>query len=97
MSTQLSINKNILDLKYNTYLQYFNTAIIIAFTYVIGIIIAIITYQIKEITQLLLVWIFSSIILFFIAVFLKKCRNNLKRILEEIKALSLSQSIKTCS
>ncbi len=97
MSTQLSIQKNILDLEYNTYLQYFNTAIIIAFTYVIGVIIAIISYQIREIIQLLLVAFLSSIILFGIAIFLKNCQNKLKQTLREIKALPVSQSIKTCS
>lgn len=38
------IKKNLLDLQYNKYLQYYNTSTIILFTYVIGVVIGFITF-----------------------------------------------------
>ena len=51
-----SVKKNILDLQYNKYLQYYNTSVIVLFTYFIGIGVALITEQVdfREGKQLLL-------------------------------------------
>ena len=53
--------KNLLDLEYNKHLQYYNTSIILLFTYIIGISIAFITKQIdyRNPRQLVMVAIVS--------------------------------------
>jgi len=43
-----NIKKNLLDIKHQRYLQYFNTSTIILFTYIVGIIIGFITKQIDH-------------------------------------------------
>ncbi len=41
------IRKNLLDIQYQKHLSYFTTAIIVSFTYVVGVFIGIITGQIQ--------------------------------------------------
>ena len=55
------VKKNLLDLQYAKYLQYYTTAVIILFTYGIGVAIAFITKQIDfySIGQMLLVFLIS--------------------------------------
>jgi len=83
------IKKNILDLHYNKYLQYYNTAIIIFFTYCIGIAIAFITKQIdyKNLNQLLSVGFVTISFVSIIITLMLKFKKHLINILEEIKKL----------
>jgi succinate dehydrogenase hydrophobic anchor subunit len=92
-----SIKKNILDLHYNTYLQYFNTIVIILCTYIIGIIIAGLTKQIDihNASQVLAVTTISVLVILSFLIMLLYLQKKLQRIIKDIN--SLSQSIKTCS
>lgn len=83
------IKKNLLDLKYNKNLQYYNTSIILLFTYFIGIAIAFITKQIDytNLAQLFLTGIISIVFISTIVIFMLRFRAHLKIIPEEIKKL----------
>ena len=85
------IKKNLLDLHYTKYLQYYNTSIIILFTYFIGIAIAFITKQInyKSTSHIMLVVIISIIIVAIITIFMLKFREHLTNILQEVRKLKL--------
>lgn len=84
-----SIKKNILDLQYNKYLQYHNTAIIILFTYFIGVGIGFITKQIdtSDPAQLLTVAGISSLALVLILLSMLRFLKHQKNILKEIRKL----------
>lgn len=87
------IKKNLLDLHYNKNLQYFNTSIIILFTYFISIGVIFITKQIDYTTfnnQLFLIALISILIIGGILQFMLKFRFHMKNIQEEIKKLDLS-------
>ena len=83
------IKKNLLDLHYTKYLQYFNTSIIVIFTYLIGLGIALLTKQIdyKNPAQLLLAAVITIMFLGAISILLIKFRGHLKSIPQEIKKL----------
>lgn len=89
--TNNKTKKNLLDLEYTKYLQYFNTSIIFLFTYIIGITIAFITKQIdyRSSKQLLSVIIISIVLIGAIIAFMFNFEDNLKRIPKEIKKLKL--------
>lgn len=93
MAKQLSdkTKKNLLDLEFNKNLQYYNTAIILLFTYVTGTFIAFITKQInyKNAIQLSLVIIISIGFVGVIIFLILKFKNNLAKISREIKKLKL--------
>lgn len=89
MDTQ-TIQKNILDLKYNKILQYFNTVIITTFTYNLSILIGVFTKQIQlntleNIFPILLISILLGIICICVIVHLQ---NRLKEIEKEIRNLA---------
>ena len=81
--------KNLLDLHFSKNLQYFNTSLILLFTFLIGIIIGFITNQISygNSGQLLIVGISSTIIISMLVVFIHKFRERMKRILKEVRNL----------
>ncbi len=85
------IKKNLLDLEYNKYLQYYNTSIILLFTYVIGLSIAFITKQInyKDPKQLLLVALISIGFLGIITILILRFKDNLIRIPNQLRKLKL--------
>ena len=85
------IKKNLLDLHYNKYLQYYTTIIIILFTYFIGVAIAFITKQIdyKNTPQVMLVSFISIIILSILTILILNFRSHLKNIPEELKKLKV--------
>ncbi|MEK6948213.1 MAG: hypothetical protein AABX19_03125 [Nanoarchaeota archaeon] len=86
----INIKKNILDLEYNKNLQYYNTVIIIISTYIVGVMISLITKQV-DYTSLKDFSILSVISSFFIIVnviFLMKFKERLNKIIEEIKDLN---------
>jgi len=85
------IKKNLLDLQYNKYLQYYNTSIIILFTYVIGVAIAFITKQInyKNMNEIGLVAIISIAVISIIVMFMLKMKDHIQNIPNEIKMLKL--------
>jgi len=78
--------KNVLDLKHNKYVQYYNTTIILIFTYVIGLIIAIITQKITLNTIGIIIFI-SIIFLGTCAYILLNLKDNLQCIIKEIESL----------
>ncbi len=86
------VKKNILDIHYNKYLQYFNTTIIVSFTYLIGVSIAFITKQVdyKDPAQLSLVVLISIGFLGIMVILLLNFKGHiLDRIPKEIKKLNL--------
>jgi len=93
MEGQLSdkVKKNLLDLQYNKYLQYYTTAVILLFTYFIGVGIAFITEQVdyKNINQMLLLAMISIAILSIIIILMLQYKGHMANIFEEIKRLKL--------
>jgi len=85
------IKKNLLDLQYNKYLQYYNTSIILLFTYFIGVAIAFLTRQvsINNVRQLFLVTITTVMVTSFIILLMLHFKNHQENIFEEIKKLEL--------
>lgn len=83
------VKKNLLDIQYNKYVQYFNTSVIIAFSYIIGVGITFITKQIdyKNSIQLTTLIIISVIFLGINTSLLLKFKLHQSNILEEIKKL----------
>ena len=92
--TEIVIRKNLLDLKYNKYLQYLNTAIIMLFTYFIGLTIAFITKQIdyKNINQLWLVMLLSIAITSTFIILMSKFKRSLTTITRDIEMLNINPS-----
>ena len=80
------IDKNLLDLEFSKYLQFYNTAIIVLFTYFIGLALALLTRQIdvRNIVQVIIVAdisaFFSVLIVMLILSFKRKMRSVLSRI-----------------
>ena len=86
-----NIKKNLLDLEYNKNLQYFNSIIILIFTYIIGLIIAFLTNQIDYNNSLQLLFVSFISTCFFVSsvmlIFL--FRNKLEYIVIRIKQLNI--------
>ncbi|HIH26053.1 hypothetical protein J4476_04030 [Candidatus Woesearchaeota archaeon] len=91
MNLNYNIKKNLLDLEYNKNLQYFNTTIVILFTYIIGLVIAFVTKQIdvKNNIQLSIVTIISLILIFVLLVFLVLIKDSMKKVISQIKELKI--------
>jgi len=85
------IKKNLLDLNYNKYLQYYTTSIIILFTYFIGVILSFITKQIdyKNNSQIMLVEVISIAVISILVILLLNFKTHLKNIPNEIKKLKI--------
>ena len=85
----MDFRKNLLDLYYQKNLQYKTTAIIILFTYFIGILVAFLTRQLNITNELdmILVATLSIIVIGIEVLFLNEFNYHLKRIPEEIKKL----------
>lgn len=85
------VKKNLLDLQYNKYLQYYTTSIIILFTYFIGLGIAFITKQIDigEPRQFLSLMVISISITVLIILSMLRFKNHQQNILDEIKNLKI--------
>ena len=85
------IKKNLLDLEYNKYLQYYNTSIILLFTYLIGTSIAFITKQIDHADpkQLLLVSLIYIGFIGIVIIFMLNFKEHLNNIPKEINKLKL--------
>jgi len=81
--------KNLLDLNHDKYLQYFNTSIIITFTYVVGMAIAFFTKQIdyNNPNQLFLLGVISIAFLGLISLLLFKFKDDMENIKAEIRRL----------
>lgn len=87
--TKMDTRKNLLDLNYQKYLQFYIGTIIIMFTYFIGIIIAFFTREI-EIKNWFELSIISSLSIIFMAVSIKLLiifSKRLNQITQEIKSL----------
>ncbi len=85
------IKKNLLDLEHNKHLQYYNTSIIILFTYVVGIIIAFLTKQIDytNLNQLYLTAFISAFIIALIVLLMFQFRVRLENIIKKVKKLRI--------
>jgi len=83
--------KNLLDLNHNKYLQYFNTTIIIVFTYIVGILIGFITggLNYKDKNVLILVVLISIGILSVSTLFLLNFKKHQENIKEELRKLKI--------
>lgn len=72
------VKKNLLDLEYSKYLQYYNTSIIVAFTYVIGLIVGYFTTGINKNNNALYLLAFISIaVLGFIFILLRNFKSQM--------------------
>lgn len=81
------IKKNILDLQYSKYTQYYITTIIIFFTYVTGIFIAIISDQITSRLQVIVASVVSFGVILILLVFVLRFRTRMHQIMKHIVAL----------
>ena len=81
-----SIKKNILDLRFNKYLQLYNTHIIIFYTYLIGIFVALVTQQLKysDLNTMLLVAAVSFFILIYSIFSISVSKKKMESILIKI-------------
>ena len=86
-----NIKKNILDLQYNKYLQYYNTSIIILFTYTVGVVIGFVTEQINynDVSQMVVLGFLSLVVVSIIALLLMQFKDHQGNILLEIKKLNI--------
>jgi len=87
---KILVKKNLLDLKYNKYLQYYNTLVIVLFTYIIGAFIAFITKQI-DYENMVQITIFISVsigVIITIVSFMQGFREELTNIPKEIEKLA---------
>lgn len=86
-----ALKKNILDLHYNKYLQYYNTSIIILFTYAIGVTIAFVTGQVdyQSRTQLMLVGFISIMFTSIIILLMLEYKAHMSEIINEVKRLKI--------
>ncbi len=85
------IKKNLLDLHYNRYLQYFNTVLILIFTYIVGLVIAFLSGEIEYTNQnqILLIAFITLVFLVFTILLLIKFKEHMKNIIQEIKQLTI--------
>ena len=85
------VKKNLLDLSYNKYLQYYNTSIIIIFTYLIGVGIAFLTKAIdyRHRQQVLLVSVISLVFLLVLVLLLRNFKEHQENIKEEMRKLRI--------
>ena len=89
MQKNNKIRKNILDIQHNKYLQYFNTTIVILFTYFIGLFIALITKSIDYTNKnhVVITMIVSIAFLSVTTIFLLRFKDKMKGIISEIENL----------
>ena len=85
------VKKNLLDLQYNKYLQYYNTSIIILFTYFIGVGITFLTEQVNlnDPRQFMSLSVISTAIIAVSILSMLYFKNHQQNILDEIKKLRL--------
>ncbi len=85
------VRKNLLDLNYNKYLQYFTTSIILFFTYIIAVLVGFITKQINytNLGQMIMVAIVSIIVITVLLLLMQRFRWHQNIILKEIRRLKL--------
>lgn len=91
MRQSYHLRKNLLDLHYNTQLQYFTTMVIMLFTYAVGITIAFLTGQIEygDTPQLRLAFFITIVVFGFAVFFLQHFRSKLRNTLTQIEKLKL--------
>ncbi|MBN1385595.1 hypothetical protein JW968_01300 [Candidatus Woesearchaeota archaeon] len=79
--------KNILDLTYTKYLNYYSTTIIIMFTYLIGLLLALLTKQalVSSITGFMVMTGLSLIFFMSAVMALLRFKDKQKKIIEEIR------------
>ncbi len=85
------VKKNLLDLHYNKYLQYYTTSIIIIFTYFIGLVIALWTKQIDWSNGQVLfgIALISGLFLGVLVLKMSQFKDHMNNILFEIRELNL--------
>lgn len=85
------VKKNLLDLQFNKYLQSYNTAIIVLFTFLVGLGIAFITKQIdyKSYNQMLSVTSITIAVVAVIILLMLQFKGHMSNIFQEIKKLKL--------
>lgn len=82
--------KNLLDLAYQKYLQYLNASIVILFTYLLGLMIALFANQINynNLWQLLSLFLVTSLIVSSLLVLIAKFKRQLSYITQKIRELN---------
>ena len=85
------ILKNLLDLEYNKYLQIYHTSIVLLFSFLIGVLIALLTNQIdfSNMAQVGIFFTVTIMIIFSIIGFMVTSHYRLKKIPKEIMKLEL--------
>jgi hypothetical protein len=84
------IKKNLLDLQYNKYLQYFTTTVILLFTYLIGVGAGFITGQVDpgSYSQLLLLGSITAAVVSLFLLMMLHFRWHMGNIIREIRKLA---------
>lgn len=84
-----NIKKNLLDLEYNKTVQFYNTAIIILFTFIIGVTVAFITRQIdySDTIQMTFTGSVIIIVLCTLSIVMLMFRKRMNTIVEQIEKL----------
>jgi len=86
MKISKGLRKKILDLKYNEYLQYLNTSLVIGFTFIVGLIVTILTQNINLIfLKAALLALISTVIVGTIGVFSLIFKRHMVKITKEIR------------
>lgn len=91
MKLSEGVNKNLLDLSYNKYLQYYNTTIVVIFTYLIGVGITFFTKAIdyRQMQQIIPVSVISLMFLSILVLLLRNFKLHQEKIKEEMKKLKI--------
>ena len=86
-----NLKKNLFDLEYSKYLQFYNTTLIFLLTYLAGLIISILNKQINlnDRTQLAVLVIISIVLISITLDFLLVFKNMMNKIIRKIKRLEL--------
>ena len=85
------ITKNLLDLEFNKYLQIYNASIILLFSFLVGLLVALLTNQIdfSDKIQVGTFFIASIVVIFAIISFMVRSHYKLKLIPKEISKLEI--------
>ncbi|MBS3088386.1 hypothetical protein J4402_01255 [Candidatus Pacearchaeota archaeon] len=86
----LKIKKNLLDLHFQKYLTFLSLSVVISFTYLIAVVIAVLTAQIKldSFFSMSILFIFSTAVLGLCSFLFFKSLFHLKNIINSLKELS---------
>lgn len=86
---KISVRKNILDLEHGSYLQYYKTTIIIISTYIVGLVVALVTKSIDfhDKSVIVILSIITAVFLSFSFILLTYFRGRMAEIYRKIRLI----------